>query len=312
IRLWIFSVVLFTSKFLEINLTHPRFYEVLKRVLITVLGGTTLYQFVFFKTSISHLHMAENLFGFVWVIVGVVMIALSVKKRRQQAKYYLIAYSFLIGFVMLGLIDSHATLLPGDPFTYFKFGTIIEFAGFTYFIAVIVRGNLRKTAVLETELIKNKQEIEELSQLLESKFGNTQIALADEKIEVENLETSTDSKSRIELSEEELAEIEVTLLRELDKNTYYTSSDLSLSKLAALINIPAYKISIALNQKMDTTFYDLINSKRVEASLSLLRDNENLTIEAITAVVGFKSKSTFYRAFKKYKGITPTDFLSKS
>ncbi|MGB0917796.1 MAG: 7TM diverse intracellular signaling domain-containing protein [Flavobacteriales bacterium] len=315
IRLWIFSVVVFTAKFLDVNLTYPKFYKLLKWGLIVFLGGVTLYQCLFFSSSISHLHMLENLFGFVWIVVTVSMIVISLKKRTLQAKYYLIAYGFLIGFVMLGLVDSHATILPGDPFSYFKIGTITEFSGFTYFIAVIIRGNLRKAAVLETELIKNKQELQELSKLLESKFGNTSLKMADEKADLEegdSLKSREEGKSKIELSEEEQAKIEESITSELNRNDYYKTPDISLAKLAALTSIPAYKISITLNQKMDTTFYDLINSKRVEASLKLLQENKNLTIEAITADVGFKSKSTFYRAFKKYKGITPTDYLSNS
>ena len=314
IRIWIFAVLLFTAKFLEISITHPNFYKGLIWSLVVFLGATTLYQFVFFNSSISHLHKAENLFGFAWVVVGAIMIILSIKKRSLQAKYYMAAYSLLIGFVALGLIDSHTTMLPGDPFSYFKIGTITEFAGFTYLIAFIIRGNIRKATDLENELLQSKKELMELSKLLESKFTGASVVMATDSTDVEDdaAEKSVDSRSKIELSETELAEIETTILHELDLNAHYTNSDLSLSKLAELINIPAYKISLVLNQKMDTTFYDLINSKRVEASLSLLRDNKNLTIEAITAEVGFKSKSTFYRAFKKYKGITPTDFLSKN
>jgi YesN/AraC family two-component response regulator len=204
-------------------------------------------------------------------------------------------------------------MLPGDPFSYFKIGTITEFAGFTYLIAFLIKGNIQKAAVLENELLQNRKELLELSKLLESKFATASLDLAVDAVVMENdtVEKSADTKSKVELSETELLEIESTILHELDLYAHHKSSDLSLSKLAELVNIPAYKLSITLNQKMDTTFYDLINSKRVEASLSLLRDNRNLTIEAITAEVGFKSKSTFYRAFKKFKGITPTDFLSK-
>ena len=313
IRIWIFAVLLFTAKFLEISITHPNFYKGLIWSLVVFLGATTLYQFVFFNSSISHLHKAENLFGFAWVVVGAIMIVLSIKKRSRQAKYYMVAYSFLVAFVLLGLVDSHTAMLPGDPFSYFKIGTITEFAGFTYLIAFLIRGNIQKSAALENELEQNKKELSELSKLLESKFATASVDVAADTadVEKETVEKGADTKSRVELSETELLEIEATILRELELHAHYKSSDLSLSKLADVINIPAYKISIALNQQMDTTFYDLINSKRVEASLSLLRDNKNLTIEAITAEVGFKSKSTFYRAFKKFKGITPTDFLSK-
>jgi YesN/AraC family two-component response regulator len=123
---------------------------------------------------------------------------------------------------------------------------------------------------------------------------------------------NTETKNKITLTEEELANIETVIRNELNSKSSYKNPEISLSKLAALMDIPSYKISITLNEKMDTTFYDLINSKRVEASLSLLQQNKNLTIEAIGSEVGFKSKSTFYRALKKHKGTTPTDFISKS
>jgi len=184
IRVWIFSTVLFTSKFLELNLTNPKFYKFIKWILFIILGGTTLYQFIFFHSSISNLHIIENLFGFIWIVIAIVMIALSVKKRRLQAKYYLIAFSFLLIFIVLGLIDSHTTLLPGDPFSYFKIGTIIEFTGFTYFIALILKRNLKNAIVLENELIQNKKELLVVSKQLESKLDSAPLKMTIEKTDL--------------------------------------------------------------------------------------------------------------------------------
>ena len=172
IRVWIFSAIIFTATFLELNITYPRLYKLIKWGLLVVLGGTTLMQFLFYNTSISKLHLLENLFGFVWIIISISMIVLSFKKRRLQAKYYLIAFSFLLFFIALGLIDSHTTMLPGDPFSYFKIGTFIEFCGFTYFIALIVKQNIKKAAILEHELLQNKQELKDVSKKLESSLDS--------------------------------------------------------------------------------------------------------------------------------------------
>ena len=168
IRIWILSAILFTANFLDLNETNPKFYRLLKWLLISILGGTTLYQFIFYTSSIANLHLLENLFGFVWVILSITMIGYSVKHRKLQAKYYLIAFSFLLTFVVLGLIDSHFTILPGDPFSYFKIGTFIEFCGFTYFIALIIKRNIKNASLLENELIKNKQELLDISKQLKS------------------------------------------------------------------------------------------------------------------------------------------------
>jgi len=119
-------------------------------------------------------------------------------------------------------------------------------------------------------------------------------------------------KSKATLTIDELSRLEKKIVNELKCNSIYKDTDITLAKMSKLLDIPTYKLSITINEKMNTSFYDLINSKRIDASLSLLKNNKQFTIEAIALEVGFKSKSTFYRAFKKYKGITPTNFISKN
>lgn len=184
IRIWILSAVLFTANFLDLNETNPKFHTLIKWLLISILGGTTAYQFIFYSTSIAHLHLLENLFGFVWVVVSITMITYSVKQRKLQAKYYLIAFSFLLTFILLGLIDSHTTMLPGDPFSYFKIGTFIEFCGFTYFIALVIKRNLTKANRLESELIENKQALINVSKQLESSLDSVASKTSIEKTDL--------------------------------------------------------------------------------------------------------------------------------
>jgi len=38
---------------------------------------------------------------------------------------------------------------------------------------------------------------------------------------------------------------------------------------------------------------------------------DNYSMEGIATTVGFNSKSSFYAAFKKYTGYTPTEFKKK-
>ena len=153
-------------------------------MLFTILGGLTLYQFLFFNASIRHLHLIENVLGFVWAVLAILMIILSVKERRMQAKYYLIAFSFLVVFILLGLVDSHTALLPGDPFSYFKIGTFIELTGFTYFIALLIKKDLKKAAILENELIQNKKELLDISKKLKSRIDSASANTTIEKTDL--------------------------------------------------------------------------------------------------------------------------------
>jgi DNA-binding CsgD family transcriptional regulator len=96
-------------------------------------------------------------------------VGIAFRKRKVKSIYYLVSYSTFLLFVTLGLIDSHTTMLPGDPFSYFKVGTVFEFIGFTYFITVLVKQRLAGNEKLEEELLKSRTALEEKEKLLASK-----------------------------------------------------------------------------------------------------------------------------------------------
>ncbi|MCB0494420.1 MAG: hypothetical protein KDC93_18610 [Cyclobacteriaceae bacterium] len=177
IRMWILTSILFATQFLKTKETNFRFYQFIIALLILTLGGATLYQF-FFPDSISTLHMTENLLGFLWIMLSLAVVGISYRKRKLESTYYLIAFSAFIFFVTLGLLDSHLTMLPGDPFSYFKIGTIFEFIGFTYFITVLIKKKLKTSEQLEKDLALTRQELGEKQKALDvdSKIKKTDFA----------------------------------------------------------------------------------------------------------------------------------------
>lgn len=52
-----------------------------------------------------------------------------------------------------------------------------------------------------------------------------------------------------------------------------------------------------------------LNRLRVEYSVKLIKEKNNFSIEAIAEEAGFNSRSTFYRAFYKQFGMTPTEYI---
>lgn len=96
----------------------------------------------------------------------------------------------------------------------------------------------------------------------------------------------------------------------LEEKEAYLDANLSLDMLAKMMNVPAGKISTAINKGMKKNFFDLINQKRVEKSKSILKAKHTTdTIEAIAYEAGFNSRASFYRAFKKFEQLTPKEFL---
>jgi AraC-like DNA-binding protein len=103
----------------------------------------------------------------------------------------------------------------------------------------------------------------------------------------------------------------ITALMEEEK--LYQETELTLHQLATKLEVPTYMVSQALNDGMRKNFYDMVNGYRVEEAKRLLLDskNRNYTILSVGFEAGFNSKTTFNTVFKKFTGLTPTDFRDK-
>ena len=90
----------------------------------------------------------------------------------------------------------------------------------------------------------------------------------------------------------------------------YLDEELTLNSLATQISTTDKKLSALLNQHMNTSFYDYINLLRIEAFKKEIEkeENSNLSLIGIAFNCGFKSKSSFYRIFKKETGLSPSEY----
>ncbi|MEM7380883.1 MAG: helix-turn-helix domain-containing protein [Bacteroidota bacterium] len=93
-------------------------------------------------------------------------------------------------------------------------------------------------------------------------------------------------------------------------NQRFLDPNFSLEKLAEEIDIGTSTLSRIINQHAEKNFSDYVNSLRVEEAKKLLKDDEfnAYTVVAIGLECGFNSKSTFYSAFRKFTGQTPTAY----
>lgn len=100
------------------------------------------------------------------------------------------------------------------------------------------------------------------------------------------------------------------LLDHFEQESPYLSPDLTLANVAEHTKISSNYLSQVINEKLNCTFLDFVNSYRVETAKKLLSEdaNKNFTILSIAYDAGFNSKSTFYSAFKKHVGTTPSGY----
>lgn len=114
--------------------------------------------------------------------------------------------------------------------------------------------------------------------------------------------------SRLDTKSIETHKIE--LLRLMTEEKLFRNSKLSVDDVAKLLGIPRQHLSEVLNVHMKVGFQDLLNEYRVEDFIECLRGGtyHNYTLLGIANEVGFSSKTSFNSAFKKLKGMTPSEY----
>ncbi|WP_298541974.1 AraC family transcriptional regulator [uncultured Aquimarina sp.] len=93
----------------------------------------------------------------------------------------------------------------------------------------------------------------------------------------------------------------------------YLNNELTLKDLSKELNTSTNNVSWLLNNIHKCSFYDYINTYRVQEFISKIQKGEhfNHTILALSLDSGFNSKSTFNKAFKMIKNDTPSNYIKK-
>ena len=110
----------------------------------------------------------------------------------------------------------------------------------------------------------------------------------------------------------ETKESMLELLRNVMENSDEVfTSDFTIDRLAELSNLKSKIVSQVINELCGTNFNSFVNEYRIKEACKRMNDREataNLTIEAIGNGVGFKSRNSFISAFKKFTGLTPSEY----
>lgn len=115
------------------------------------------------------------------------------------------------------------------------------------------------------------------------------------------------------LTEEGKMKILNNILLEFQTRRYFSENLASLSELSKKIGESPHHVSQVINEKLNVSFFELLASYRVEEAKRILSgDKKNkYTIEEISEMVGYNSKTSFNNAFKKNTGQTPSEFRKK-
>ncbi len=198
--------------------------------------------------------------------------AIIQSKRQQWMIYFIIPLAIIMGFALLNEIFSWLGIaeIPyfSDPENHTS--TLIVIAFLFYFMAW-------KLVVAPSEIIP-------LSEIKKYKTSG--------------------------LNENLIEDYSEKIIAFMEEKQGFMDSNLSLSLLAQKLEIPKQYISEILNLHLKTNFQDFVNGYRVKAFTEKLAEQKyaHLTLFGIATEVGFSSKSSFYTIFKKFKGVTPTEY----
>ncbi|MEE9364412.1 MAG: AraC family transcriptional regulator [Cellulophaga sp.] len=123
------------------------------------------------------------------------------------------------------------------------------------------------------------------------------------------LENFNDKKSAKVYNEEILR-----LKSYIEKNQPFLRPSLTIKELANEIRMETQDLSILINRYIGKHFFDFINEYRIKMAIKILQNpnRKSSHILEILYEVGFNSKSSFHRAFRKYTGKTPKEYRKES
>ncbi len=119
--------------------------------------------------------------------------------------------------------------------------------------------------------------------------------------------------ARSSLSKRASGAILTALKNYFSREKPYLKSDLKLADVADRTSFSAHHISQSLNQVEGVSFPDFVNRYRFEEAKRILSNSQDAHLRIIDVAYdsGFNNKTTFTNVFKRFEGITPSEYREK-
>ena len=108
----------------------------------------------------------------------------------------------------------------------------------------------------------------------------------------------------------------VRIIDELElliSNKFFLNPDINLYTLSKILDTNTSYLSKVINEYLGKNFSEFLKELRINEAIIRIGERKLMTkysMEGFAHELGFKSKSSFNVAFKKYTGITPSEFIN--
>lgn len=99
------------------------------------------------------------------------------------------------------------------------------------------------------------------------------------------------------------------LIKLMEEEKPFLNPKLTLPILAQKLSVSVNHLSQIINQHEEVNFHDFVNRYRVEEFIERATSNSNFSLLAHALDSGFNSKSSFNSVFKKFKTLTPSQYI---
>jgi len=195
----------------------------------------------------------------------------------------------ILYFFLVVLVIAFVTFVSGNLFSY-NFNLSNNIIGF--FVAILIYS-------LAYSTWNKKNTVDSSSQ---KKPQTAKNILTDSE--------KTKGRSSYVLNDEQFKEYSNRIKEAMEEDKVFTENELSLSELSKKIGIQPYQLSELISRVYGESFFDFINRHRIEEFKAKLEEPEysSYSLLGIAMDCGFNSKSSFNTAFKKFTGITPSEY----
>jgi AraC-like DNA-binding protein len=109
---------------------------------------------------------------------------------------------------------------------------------------------------------------------------------------------------------QKLEDIKIVVDQGLDEDLLFLKPGFTINEFSKDIGIPVYQISKCITHYTGMGFIDLVNQKRIHYCIQKLDAGawKNFKVEAIAQECGFNNRNSFTNAFKKFKGVFPSEY----
>lgn len=223
---------------------------------------------------------------------------------KQKWVLILITFTFISHLLQLFQWYNH---FIGDRINYYKNDTgtfiILPVMILTGIILFIIQNpDILYGHLYIIEKWQNKRE-----HSIEMALNPTNPEIANQDIET----TTEENKESKEMIPYSLALEHANMLAQImEEKKLYQQHDLQIIELANESNILVHHCSYVLNKVLGKNFRDWTNEYRINHFIDIYKEQRTQkTIDAIAKESGFKNTSTFYNAFKKATGLSPTQYF---